>query len=73
MTSKLKASQRQNWDEVAKVQTISSGIEAAVKRQCPGQQGLGQFAWVGALGDQPALSQIVKKRCRHRQEIAIRQ
>ena len=60
MAEQLKAPQRQQRHEIADMQTVGRGIEAAVKRdRADCRDVLANCLFVGAIGDQPAPFQFV--------------
>jgi hypothetical protein len=54
MPRQLKTAQAERRHQVANVQTVSRGIEPAVKRHRPGAQAFLEFRRVGAIGQQAA-------------------
>ena len=59
MAEQLKTTERQQRHEIADVQTVGSGVEAAVKRRGRGEA-LGQFRRVRAVGDEAAPVEFVQ-------------
>ena len=54
MAQQLEAAQRQQRHEVAHVQAVGGRVKAAVKRDGPGADALGQLLRIGAIGQQSA-------------------
>ena len=54
MAQQLKPAQRQQRHQVADVQAVGRGVEAAVERDRARADALGQFLRVGAIGQQAA-------------------
>ena len=59
MAEQLKPAQREQRHEIADVQAVGGGVEAAVKRRGRGEA-LGQFRRVRAIGDEAAPVEFVQ-------------
>ena len=61
MAGELEATQVQLRDEVPDVERVSGGIEAAIQRDRPVVEALGQRIQIGAVGDEAAPAEVFKQ------------